>query len=105
ELNVYRSRITNAGLGRLTTLRDLAAIDVRYTRVTAAGVDSLRAALPQCEIEFAGAAPARIEAKSVKPRGTGEKALADWIASLGGKTVITAGKLREVSLAATHITD
>src|SRR3954468_3612276 len=59
ELNLYRSRITNAGLAKLATLRELAAVDLRYSRVTASGVETLRASVPSCEIEFVGAAPVR----------------------------------------------
>ena len=105
ELNLYRSRVTNSGLARLAGLHELSAVDLRYSRVTAGGVDTLRAAVPACEIEFVGAAPAQTNAKAAKPSGSGEKALAAWISSLGGKTVFAGGKLREVSLAALRIGD
>ncbi len=98
ELNLYRSRVTNSGLARLAALHELSAVDLRYSRVTASGVDTLRAAVPACEIEFVGAAPSRTNAKAAKPSGSGDKALAAWISSLGGKTVFAGGKLREVSL-------
>ena len=38
---------------------DLTAVDLRYSRVTASGVETLRAAVPSCEIEFVGAAPTK----------------------------------------------
>ena len=105
ELNLYRSRVTNSGLARLAALHELSAVDLRYSRVTAGGVDALRAAVPACEIEFVGAAPARANAKAARPPGSGDKALAAWISSLGGKAVFTGGKLREVSLATLRIGD
>ncbi len=105
ELNLYRSRVTNSGLARLAALHELSAVDLRYSRVTAGGVDTLHAAVPACEIEFVGAAPSRTNAKAAKPSGSGDKALAAWISSLGGKTVFAGGKLREVSLAGLRIGD
>src|SRR5215831_15946985 len=105
ELNLYRSKVTNSGLAKLGALRDLATIDLRYSRVTATGIDALRSALPTCEVEFVGTAPASSDARSARPRGAGEKALAEWVSSLGGKAVVAGGKLREVSLAAAHIGD
>ena len=86
ELNLYRSRVTNSGIARLAALRELSAVDLRYSRVTPGGVDTLRAAIPACEIEFVGTAPARIDAKAARPTGTGDKALAEWISTLGGKS-------------------
>ena len=105
ELNLYRSRVTNSGLARLAALHELSAVDLRYTRVTAGGVDALRAAVPACEIEFVGAVPAPANAKTARPRGGGDKALAAWITALGGKAVVAGGKLREVSLATLRIGD
>src|SRR6185369_15633000 len=103
--NLYRSRITNSGLAKLAALRELASVDLRYSRVTASGVEALRAGLPSCEIEFAGVPPAAATARSARPRGSGEKALAEWISSLGGKTVFARGHLREISLATVHFGD
>ena len=101
ELNLYRSRITNAGIARLAALRDLQAIDLRYSRVTSTGIESLRAALPKAEIEFVGGAPASTSAKAVKPGGN----LAQWVTALGGKAVVTGGRVREISFATARIGD
>ena len=57
ELNLYRSRITNAGLAKLHRLRNLELLDLRYTGVTGAGVDALRAALPNVRVTFVDTAP------------------------------------------------
>src|SRR5579864_6248464 len=54
ELNLYRSHITNAGLAKLAAFRELSALDVRYSRVTETGVEGLHAAIPHCDVEFAG---------------------------------------------------
>ena len=105
ELNLYRTRVTNNGIARLAGLAELAAVDLRYARVTPTGVETLRAALPDCKIEFVSAAPAYTSAKTATPRGTGDKAMADWVAKLGGKTVFRNGKLYEVSLATLRIGD
>ena len=87
ELNLYRSHITNSALAKLASLHDLTTVDLRYSRVTSTGVEALRAAVPSCEIEFAGVPSASTGAKAARPRGSGEKALGEWIASLGGKAV------------------
>src|ERR1051326_4245276 len=105
ELNLYRSRVSNSGAAKLAALKDLRSIDLRYSRVTSTGVEPLHAALPSCEIEFAGVAPPPTDAKNLRPRGTGEKALGDWITSIGGKSAFTGGKLREISLAAVRVSD
>ena len=90
ELNLYRSKVTNSGIARLTNLRELSTIDLRYSRATATGVDGLHAALPNCTIDFVGAAPPKTNAKAARPKGTGDKAVADWTAALGGKSVVAA---------------
>ena len=37
-LNLYRTKITNAGLDRLKRMTRLREVDLRYTRTTSAGV-------------------------------------------------------------------
>ncbi|MGE0607100.1 MAG: hypothetical protein AB7O62_08400 [Pirellulales bacterium] len=48
------SSLTDAGLKHLAGLRELQFLDLHDTKVTAAGVDKLAAALPQCKIEWDG---------------------------------------------------
>jgi hypothetical protein len=71
ELNLYRSRLTNSGLSRLTALKSLADLDLRYSRVTPTALQSFRAALPKCKIDFVGATAAHAK-PATKPAGTSE---------------------------------
>src|ERR1035438_9417104 len=106
ELNLYRSHITNAGLAKLAPLKELVALDVRYSRVTAGGVEAIHAALPGCAVEFVGgAAGPTAGAAAVRPSGTSEKAVAEWIKALGGKAEFKDGELRSVSFASTRVGD
>ncbi|HEX4129012.1 MAG TPA: hypothetical protein VHZ24_03140 [Pirellulales bacterium] len=55
RLNLYQSSlITAAGLEHLANMTKLAYLDLSGTRVTAAGIAKLQAALPQCQIERQG---------------------------------------------------
>ena len=47
ELNLYGTKVTNAGVDVLRDLKHLRTVDLRYTRVTRAGVDRLQAAVPR----------------------------------------------------------
>jgi hypothetical protein len=49
-LSLSNSQVTNDGLRELAGLKNLAALDLRGTRVTDAGVAWVRQALPACEI-------------------------------------------------------
>ena len=49
-LNLYGTQVTDAGLGELEGLKNLRAIYLWQTKVTPEGVESLKKALPQCEI-------------------------------------------------------
>jgi len=40
-------------------LKDLTDIDLRYTRVTSNGIESLRATLPNLKVQFVGSATVR----------------------------------------------
>jgi Leucine-rich repeat (LRR) protein len=105
EVNLYRTHVTNAGLAKLRALTELVALDVRYSRVTAAGVEALHAAVPGCAVEFVGSAAGTASAAAIRPSGTSEKAIAEWIKALGGKAEFKDGKLRAVSLVSTSISD
>ncbi len=55
--NLYRTGVTNSGLARLQGLKkELTDLDLRYSRVTANGVESLRAAIPNLKVQFVGSA-------------------------------------------------
>ena len=105
ELNLYRSHVTNTGLGLLAGLKELSTMDLRYSRVTATGVAAFRAAVPGCEVEFAGIGGESAGKKVSGPAGTSEKAVAEWVSSLGGKVTMAGGHVQTVSLAATHVSD
>ncbi len=105
ELNVYRSTISNAGLSRLESLKGLRVLDVRYSRVTSSGVEAFKKAVPDCEVEFAGAGSLAADEKIGAPSGSGPEEVAAWIHALGGKAVIADGQLVEVMLTATSIND
>jgi N-acyl-D-aspartate/D-glutamate deacylase/Leucine-rich repeat (LRR) protein len=108
DLNLYRTQITNTGLDKLKGLKHLAELDVRYTRVTRGGVDALRAALPNCRIQFEDSSVETTGAEQLRqsrPSGSGERAIADWIARLGGKATFAGEHVSEVVLTRTPIID
>ena len=71
ELNIYRSRFTNAGLAKLAALPELQVLDVRYTDITGAGVEAFSAALPKCRVVFVNSsAPSSKAPGKEKPAGT-----------------------------------
>lgn len=107
ELNLYRTRVTNAGLEKLKHLKELAALDLRYTRVSRAGVDSFSAQLPQCRVNFLDPSAQRAAGSGApgRPAGKGERAIAQWVRSLGGKVAFSHGRLSEISLASRAISD
>ena len=100
QLNLYRTRVTNAGLEALKELKSLREVDVRYTRSTQAGVDALQKSLPETRFIFVGTAP-RVSPKPAKA-GAG---LSAWVKSQGGKVVVERGRVVEVSLASTSVSD
>ena len=105
ELNLYRSRITNAGLAKLHRLSNLQLIDLRYTGVTGAGVNALRAALPNVQVTFVDTAPPVTTSKVAPPHGGGAQSIAKWVQSMGG-TVRRGDKgIQYISLARTRLTD
>jgi chitodextrinase len=70
-------------------------VDLRYTRSTEAGVESLRAALPHANLIFLDSsvkpAGGKTEARVVK--GKGDAAVAGWVKLIGGKAVMDNGAL------------
>ncbi len=100
ELNLYRSKVTNAGLEKLKALKQLRSLDLRYTRATGV-VNSLKAMIPACQIDFLDISGAEV-AKSPPPPAATPEAMAKWVTSMGGKTRIEGGKIREISLASTR---
>src|ERR1043166_3207487 len=106
ELNIYRSRFTNAGLAKLAALPELQVLDVRYTDITGAGVEAFRAARPKCQVVFVNnAAPSSKAPGKEKPAGTSPRSVTAWIESLGGNTRVTAGRIASISLARASVTD
>ena len=66
-VNLYRTRVTNSGVARLQGLKELTDVDLRYSRVTRNGVDSLRAALPDSKVQFAGSSTGAAEDRGSGP--------------------------------------
>src|SRR5262249_21990658 len=100
-------RIANVGVEVLTGLKHLSIVDLRYTRVTRAGVDRLRASVPRCEVIFLDPTvrPALPEGADRIVAGEGDGAVARWVRSIGGRAVIENDQLREISLASTGVSD
>jgi hypothetical protein len=93
ELSLYRTRVSNAGLAKLSALKKLRVIDLRYSRVTRSGVSEMAAKLPNAEIlviESSSRAPRRAKDAAVVA-GQGEMAIADWLRSIGGKVELEGG--------------
>ena len=107
ELNLYGTKVTNVGVEVLKDLKHLSVVDLRYTRVTRAGVDRLRASLPRCEVSFLDPSvrPGLPEGADRIVAGEGDGAVARWVRSIGGRAVVEDGRLREISLASTGVTD
>ena len=100
QLNLYRTRVTNAGLEALKELKSLREVDVRYSRATQAGVNTLQKSLPDTRFIFVGTAP-RSSPSAAKPGAS----LSAWVRSQGGKVVVERGRVVEVSLATSSISD
>jgi internalin A len=50
HLSLFGTQITDEGLSNLYGLKNLTALDMRHTALTATGIAQLRAALPDCKI-------------------------------------------------------
>ena len=51
ELQIGKNPLTDTDLEYLKSLKSLKRLDVRYTKVTKAGVEAFRKALPNCEVK------------------------------------------------------
>ncbi len=107
ELNLYGTKITNVAIEVLKDLKQLKVVDLRYTRVNRAGVDRLRASVAGCDVSFLDPSvrPALPGAADRIVSSAGEKAVAEWVRAIGGQAVAENGKLLEISLAGTGVTD
>ena len=106
ELNLYRSHITNSGLAKLTALHELKTLDVRYSRVTQNGVNELMAAIPSARVEFVSTSATSVgKLGNLTPSGPGVEPIVNWVRVLGGKTELTGGQVRSVSLARSSVSD
>ncbi len=107
ELSLYRTKVTNAGLAKLANLKELRAVDLRYSRATASGVHELVAGLPNCKVMFQASSNGEVKratsAESVAAKG--EPAIAEWLRSIGGTVEMHDGHVTGVSLKSTSITD
>lgn len=107
ELNFYGTKISNVGIDALKKLENLRHLDLRYTRASQAGVDSLLAALPRCQVAFVDTSMR----PSIPPdadkiiRDAPDTTIAKWVHAIGGQTIIRDARLSEVSLASTSVTD
>jgi Leucine-rich repeat (LRR) protein len=107
ELNLYGTKVSNVGVEVLRGLTHLGVVDLRYTRMTRAGVDRLKASLPRCEVSFLDPTvrPGLPEGADRIVAGRGDEAVARWVRSIGGRALIENGRLREISLAGTGVSD
>ena len=87
-------------------MRQLADLDLRYTRVTQGGIDTLRAGMPKLRVEFIATQAKRAGvAGAPAMSGKGEKALAGWVEAMGGRAKFVQDRLTGISLANTAVTD
>jgi hypothetical protein len=83
-LNLYGTKVTDAGLSHLKSLAKLRRLYVWQTQVTAAGADALKAALPELQVnlgaELAAPPPAE-ESEEAKPDADAKKPDAEGAAA------------------------
>src|SRR6185369_5546680 len=98
-VNLYRTRVTNSGVARLQGLKELTDVDLRYSRVTGNGVDSLRTALPNSKVQFTGSLMPRPKtAGADRPSGSTDKAIGEWVKAMGGKVDFAGERLKAIDL-------
>src|SRR5207237_5013091 len=91
---------------RLQGLKELTDIDLRYSRVTSNGVESLRAALPNSKVQFAGSSMVRPKtAGAERPAGNSDKAIGAWVKAMGGRADFAGDRLKVIDLASTAESD
>jgi eukaryotic-like serine/threonine-protein kinase len=78
RMGFANSDLSDKGLDTMKTLAALVDLDVRGTKVTRAGVEALRKALPDCKIHWD--AP-----RSTAPAIDRERAAAEWVLAQGGQ--------------------
>jgi hypothetical protein len=104
---LHRTKVSNAGLAKLARLKNLRALDLRYSRATASGARELMAAVPACKVMLQDSSIRETkrtsEAAAVAEKG--EDAIAGWLRSIGAKVQLEGGHLTGVSLKSTSITD
>ena len=87
-------------------MRELAFLDLRYTRATASGVEKLRGALPKCKVDFSGGNRVSKQSSAAPAAGASEAVIARWISdTLGGVAELRGGRIRSLSLARTQVND
>src|SRR5262249_49869455 len=96
ELNLYRTKVGNNSLDTLKKLKNLAEVDLRYSRATTGGVEALRASLPSARVLYVELSSRPQPAKDVA-RLTGM----EWVKAVGGKQLPGGG----ISLAGAALTD
>jgi hypothetical protein len=62
-LNLYGTQVTDSGLAQLEGLKNLKALYLWQTKVTPAGVETLKKALPKCEVNLGWEEPKKEELK------------------------------------------
>ena len=96
ELNLYGTKVSNASIKLLVELPNLRHVDLRYTRVTRAGIDGLQVALPKCTVLFQDVAPRPPLPESAQKviEGESDHAVAQWVRSIGGQAVMHSSPFR-----------
>src|SRR5262249_35357598 len=107
ELNLYATKITNAAVEVLQELKKLRTVDLRYARMTRAGVDRLVAAVQKCDVTFLDPSPRPPVPADADRRlaDDSDAAASEWVKAIGGKAIVEDGRLREISLSTTSVTD
>src|SRR6185295_13580343 len=84
----------------------LTDVDLRYTRVTSNGIESLRAALPNSKVQFVGSSSVRPRsAGAARPAANTAKAIAAWVQAMGGVADFDTDRLTRIDLSSTSVSD
>ena len=82
------TQVTDAGITHLKTFKSLQKTFLFGTKVTATGVASLQAALPDCDIRWDKAPAPTVPKPAVVPSADSERRAAEWILGLGGEITV-----------------